>query len=91
MSFSKFKNFDIESRVSIYSPTQIEVKLEYNLEKLAETNNYKIETFFFLPEILSINEHNYRKEEFYSETKNYIRFMHPSYTLAQILDPEFNK
>jgi len=89
MLTNKFRSFDIESRVSSHGSNNLEIKLEYNLEELVKANNYKIETYFFIPSSLRISESNYTKEDFYSSTKNYIRFMNPRYTLAQILNVRF--
>jgi len=83
--------FDIASRVNIHDIYQFEIKLEYNLARLQETNNYKIETFFFIPHSLQINQNTYPKEEFYKDLQNYIRFKTPSYSLKLLLDPAFDK
>ena len=89
MSNNKFKNFDIASRVLGHDTNKLEIKLEYNLEDLVKTNNYKIETYFFIPNELKINSYTYTKEDFYSDAKNYIRFMNPLYSLKQIINPKF--
>ena len=91
MSNNKFKNFDISSRILEHDANKLEIKLEYNLEDLVKTNNYKIETYFFIPYELKINKSTYTKEDFYADTKNYIRFMNPFYSLKQITDPTFKQ
>lgn len=82
---------DIASRVIIHDIHQVEIKLEYNLEELLKTNNYKIETFFFIPTSLQINEDTYPREDFYSDLQTYIRFKTPVYSFKMILDPDFVK
>ena len=88
---NKFKNFDISSRVLEHSANKVEIKLEYKLEDLVKTNNYKIETYFFIPRELKINKSTYSKEDFYSDTKNYIRFMNPLFSLKQIADTKLKQ
>ena len=88
---NKFKKFDIASRVLKHGDNKLEIKLEYNLEDLVKTNNYKIETYFFIPRELRITKNTYPKEDFYKDAKNHIRFMNPLYTLAQIIDPKFKQ
>lgn len=91
MNKNKFKKFDIASRVLSHGSDNIEVKLEYNLADLVKTNNYKIETYFFVPSELKVDKSTYPKENFYFDTKNYLRFMTPYYSLRQIIDPKFSK
>jgi hypothetical protein len=81
--------FDIASRVAIHDIHQFEIKLEYNLEDLGKTNNYKIETFLFIPNSLQIDETTYPHTQFYKDLRNYIRFKTPSYSFKLILDPGF--
>lgn len=85
------KDFDITSKVSMHDVHQFEVKLEYNLEKLQDTNNYRIQTCFFIPRAVNINQFTYPKDEFFSDLNNYIRFKTPSYSFKLILDPHFKR
>ncbi len=89
MNNHRIRNFDIFSRVTIHDIHQVEVKLEYNLEELQKTNNYKIETYFFIPRSLQVEEFTYPREEFYGDLQNYIRFKTPNFSFRLILDPEF--
>lgn len=89
MAEDTHREFDISSRVTIHDIHQVEVKLEYNLEELQNTNNYKIESYFFIPRSLQVDERTYHKDEFYTDLQNYIRFKTPSFSFKLILDPEF--
>jgi hypothetical protein len=89
MGNDKLRDFDISSRVTIHDIHQVEIKLEYNLEELQETNNYKIETYFFIPKSLQVDEDTYPREEFYNDLQNYIRFKTPGFSLKLLLDPQF--
>lgn len=83
--------FDISGKVSIHDIHQFEVKLEYNLEELQQSNKYKVEAYFFIPSSLNINAGTYPKKEFYADLQNYIRFKTPSYSFKLILDPDFTR
>jgi hypothetical protein len=81
--------FDITSRVTIHDINQFEIKLEYNMEELKKTNNYKIETYLFIPKSLQINNSTYKDTDFYHDLQNYIRFKTPTYSFKLIIDPGF--
>lgn len=85
------REFDISSRVIVRQAHEFEVKLEYNLEELQETNRYKVETYFFFPESLEINKSSYPNDRFYQDLKNHIRFKTPDYSYEQLLEPGFAK
>ncbi len=85
------RDINISGRVTIHDAYQFEIKLEYNLEELLKSNNYKIEVFIFIPKSLQINKNTYPPQQFYSDLQNYIRFKTPSFSFKLILDPEFKK
>ncbi|NDV68687.1 hypothetical protein [Dysgonomonas sp. 25] len=51
-----------------------------------EINEFKINTWLFLPNSLDINRDTYDKNRFYRDVKTYLRLITPTYTLRGILD-----
>ncbi|HMX94070.1 MAG TPA: hypothetical protein PK362_02990 [Elusimicrobiota bacterium] len=78
---------DHEGLVRRHDKYQFEVKLGYDLTPHHRRDRYRVETFFFLPENLDVNESTYSKGQFYRDLLLYIRFRTPDFSLAALLDP----
>lgn len=70
---------------------QFEIKLGYDLNREEKKDNYRVETFFFLPNNLDVNESTYSKNQFYRDLLLYIRFKTPDLSLKALADPENTK
>ncbi len=66
---------------------QVELKLDYQLERGKETR-YRISTYIFVPRSLGITEGSYPKNEIYRDIKNYIRIKTPQMSLRDLIDNE---
>jgi hypothetical protein len=64
---------------------QIEIKLDYELLDDNKTN-YRVYTYYFLPESLGISGDSYPKSEFYRDVQNYIRLKTPDLDLRAIAE-----
>lgn len=69
---------------------QFELKLGYRVLEEEKITPYRIEMYFFIPNSLDINRHNYLKNDFYSDLQTYIRFKSPSVLLRNITCSEGN-
>ncbi|MBI4395567.1 MAG: hypothetical protein HY548_00635 [Elusimicrobia bacterium] len=78
---------EIEDLVRRHDQFQFEVKLGYDLLEGTPRDVYKVETYFFLPHNLDINESTYTKNQFYRDLLLYLRFKAPSFTLGGLADP----
>lgn len=76
-----------EGWVRAHDKYQIEIKLGYDLHPHHPRDRYRVDTYFFLPENLDINESTYTKERFYRDLILYIRFRTPEFTLTTLTDP----
>ncbi|MFA5858594.1 MAG: hypothetical protein WC955_05965 [Elusimicrobiota bacterium] len=74
----------LEEMISVHDKNQFEIKLDYKLDTSKEKTVYNIETYIFLPTSLDIGKGNYKKEDFYSDLKSYIRFKTPTVLLKDI-------
>ncbi len=68
------------------SRTFFEILFDYNISD-APTNNYTVESYFFIPRALKINPQTYSKTDFYEDLENYIRFKTPQIALSGIINP----
>lgn len=80
-----------DSLVRRHDQYQFEVKLGYELKPHHEQDHYRVETFFFLPENLDVNEGTYSKGQFYRDLLLYIRFRTPDFTLHSLADPQTDR
>ncbi|HRY29792.1 MAG TPA: hypothetical protein P5079_07110 [Elusimicrobiota bacterium] len=79
---------DIEELVRRHDQYQFEIKLGYDLNKNIRRDVYKVETFFFLPYNLDVNESTYSKKAFYRDLLLYIRFKTPDFPLSSLTNPD---
>lgn len=76
----------IDDNIKIHDRFQFEIKLGYGLDSNKKRNEYSIDSYFFLPNNLGVNEDTYSKNDFYSDLQIYLRFKTPQYYLGQIAE-----
>jgi len=70
----------VQQAINPHDRYQIEIKLDYELLDDNKTN-YRVYTYFFLPQSLGISENSYQKSDFYRDVQNYIRLKTPNLDL----------
>lgn len=78
---------DIEQRVRRHDNYQFEIKLGYDLNRRKKKDVYRVESFFFIPKNLDVNDSTYSKRQFYRDLLLYIRFKTPEFNLKSLADP----
>jgi len=78
---------EIDGRVAIHDSDHVEVKLDCRLGGAAKSR-YRVETYFFVPASLGLNENSYTRQHFYNDVQTYLRFKTPTIPLATLADPE---
>lgn len=76
----------IDSRVAVHDSDHVEVKLDCHLGG-AKNSRYRVETYFFVPRSLGLNEQTYSRAQFYHDVQTYLRFKTPVLPMAQLADP----
>ena len=74
----------VDVTVKVHDKYQLEIKLNHQFEENWKVTSYKIDFLLFFPNSLGINYATYKKEDFYADIQNYIRFKTPVYLLEQI-------
>ncbi|SBW00128.1 hypothetical protein [uncultured Dysgonomonas sp.] len=76
----------IDTEVKVHDNFSLEFKIGFITSKnTKDVNDFKINTWLFLPNSLDINRSTYKKNDFYRDVKNNIRLITPIYSLAEIL------
>ena len=76
----------IEIEVKKHDNFSVEFKTSFITEKkIKNTNDFKINTWVFIPNSLDINRSTYPKELFYKDVKTNLRLITPVYYLDEIL------
>ncbi|MDR1717376.1 MAG: hypothetical protein LBS20_16205 [Prevotella sp.] len=76
----------IDTEVKVHDNFSLEFKIGFITNKnTKDVNDFKINTWLFLPNSLDINRSTYKKSDFYRDVKNNIRLITPIYSLAEIL------
>ncbi|MBK8574281.1 MAG: hypothetical protein IPN90_00915 [Elusimicrobia bacterium] len=65
---------------------QFEVKLGYDLHRHLPREQYRVDTYFFIPENLDVNNATYSKNQYYRDLLLYLRFRTPDFTLSTLTD-----
>ena len=58
----------LEHRLDRHDRTQLELKLGYGLRPQSQRQAYRIDTYVFVPKVLSLTSHNYGPERFYADS-----------------------
>lgn len=76
----------IDIRVRKHDDYSVEFKIGFITDnKLKDINEFRINTWMFIPNGLDINRDTYDKKQFYRDTKTNLRLITPVYTLKDIL------
>ncbi|MFT3995248.1 MAG: hypothetical protein QM660_13125 [Dysgonomonas sp.] len=76
----------IDTQVKIHDNFSVELKTGFiTNNKPEDINEFKINTWIFIPNSLDINGSTYSKQQFYKSVKNNIRLITPVYSLSDIL------
>ena len=76
----------INTRIKVHDKFTVEFKIGFvTSDKENDKNEYKINTWIFLPNGLDINKYTYSKEQFYTDIKSNVRLITPVFSLSDIL------
>ena len=76
----------LKDNIEVHDKYQFEIKLGYMLPHEKQNTFYNIETYLFIPNNLGINNHTYKRDDFYNDIHSYIRFKTPDIPLKNIVD-----
>lgn len=80
----------LDSRINQHDRYRFEIKMDANLLDDMKTE-YKVETYFFIPQSLNFAASYYPRSQFYSDTVNHIRFKTPWMPIDKILNPTYEQ
>jgi hypothetical protein len=76
----------INTEVNVHDNFSLEFKIGFITNKNPkDINDFKINTWIFVPNSLDINRSTYKKADFYRDVKDNIRLITPVYSLEEIL------
>ncbi|MFV0418821.1 MAG: hypothetical protein ACK5KT_08850 [Dysgonomonas sp.] len=77
----------IDIQVRVHDSFSLEFKIGFitNTNSEEDINDFRINTWLFVPNSLDINRSTYKKTDFYKDVKNNIRLITPVYSLEEIL------
>ncbi|NDV78392.1 hypothetical protein [Dysgonomonas sp. 511] len=76
----------IDTEVKVHDNFALEFKIGFiTNNKEEDVNEFKINTWIFVPNSLDINRSTYSKGDFYKDVKNNLRLITPVYSLEEIL------
>jgi hypothetical protein len=76
----------IDTEVNIHDNFSLEFKIGFIADnKTGDVNDFRINTWIFIPNSLDVNRSTYTKTDFYKDVKNNIRLITPVYSLKEIL------
>lgn len=77
-----------ESVMERHDLYNFETKIDYVIDRTQEKKNssFLLETFFFIPESLQINEESYKRKQYFLDLNNRIRFKTPQMSIKGLLD-----
>ncbi len=78
----------IEDDFLVHDRFRLELKLGYGFDNTESVSHYRVETFFFVPNSLGINEGTFTKQSFYHNLQNYIRLKTPEFRLDSLVGGE---
>ena len=86
----KFEEWE-DSSMERHDLYNFESKIDYTLEKTKkQKTSYLLDTYFFIPQSLQINDNTYSKDNFFSDINSRIRFKTPKMSIDGILDESNN-
>lgn len=78
----------LDLKIARHDKHRFETKLDIITEVDRKTA-YKVETYFFIPKGLNINFQTYKKDDFYNNIQNNIRFKTPVMSVKNLIDPDY--
>ena len=78
----------INTLVKVHDKFTVEFKIGFVVSEEQNVNEFKINTWMFLPNGLDINKNTYKKEQFYTDIKSNVRLITPVFPLSEILKAE---
>ena len=76
----------IQIKPKIHDSNTLEFKVGYKPNDGATYNDFYMNTWIFIPEVLDVNRHTYSKDTFYNDTLSYLRLITPNYRLRELTD-----
>ncbi|MFA7578368.1 MAG: hypothetical protein WC002_09920, partial [Candidatus Muiribacteriota bacterium] len=64
-----------------HDKNNIELKISYLFHRHTPKNDYEVETYFFIPKNLAVNERQLSNNDFYKRLHNYVRLKTPQINL----------
>lgn len=74
----------IDIKPKIHDNNTLEFKVGYIPEDGVTYNDFYMNTWIYIPEVLDVNRHTYSKDAFYCDTISHLRLITPSYPLAEL-------
>lgn len=75
-------------RIQFRDKWQFELKTDLFPDSISKKIYQIQEFYFFIPNALQINSQTYKKEQFYLDQTNLIRFKTPTFTFSELSDPD---
>ena len=79
----------IDIQVKLHDKYSVEFKIGYHIDREVEKNEFRMNTWFFVPHSLDINATTYPKDAFYKDVKSNVRLITPIYSLKEIAGGEW--
>ena len=76
----------IDIKPKIHDSNTLEFKVGFLPNDGATYNDFYMNTWIYIPEVLDVNRHTYSKDTFYCDTLSYLRLITPSYQLRELTD-----
>ena len=76
----------IQIKPKIHDSNTLEFKVGYIPGEGATYNDFYMNTWIYIPEVLDVNRHTYSKDTFYCDTLSHLRLITPSYQLRELTD-----
>ena len=76
----------ISIKPKIHDSNTLEFKVGYLPGEGATYNDFYMNTWIYIPEVLDVNRHTYSKDTFYCDTISHLRLITPSYQLRELTD-----
>lgn len=79
----------IDIQVKLHDKYSVEMKVGYVVDRHREENEFRVNTWFFVPHSLGISASTYSKDDFYKDTRSNVRLITPIYSLDEIAEGEW--
>ena len=79
----------IDIQVKLHDKYSVEMKVGYMVDRHREENEFRMNTWFFVPHSLGISASTYSKDDFYKDVRSNVRLITPIYSLEEIAEGEW--